>query len=821
MPGLIVGDQHDDLTSAVQQIILSSSESVYLEQLIPLLKSANTQTQVTPLIHALNHVSADREAAIERICNTNHQEFIGSVQQLQSVREGTVSLTSEIMELSRSIQASTEKLAEQKKALVDSRGVRQNIDDATQALKDCLEVLRLANQVHDLLGKKNHYAALRALDELQNVHLREVTRYKIAEMIERSVPATQALIAEAVMTDLNTWLYRIRETSQFLGEVAFYHTEMRRARQKERAENDDFLGAAKLNSPIELVADEVEEFDVLNNDEVQVDFSPLFECLHIHSALGQTDKFRSDYAATRRRQKDLLVPQTLDLLDEEANGLSSLLEGIAGFAIVEKATMAKTTDFRAQIDVDELWDSMCASAVALISAALPSVTNDDALLKIKGVIALFIQTMDSWAYPTAPLDNLLLTLFEKYSSLLKKRFSDDFQEIVSTDDYMPMPITNADEYARVLSVSWYTPPPDAPEKVEDMEFPCVLPFSQMYPLVCIDIRNFLNQIYLFSDDHFRHTSVIDATLKESLDELLVDKVIASLLERLKSQYPGQIVQILTNLDHFEQACSDLESLLVSARSSSSAAGPITLRATQAFADAKTLAEKRVFELVNSKIDDLIETAEYDWTSTYTPDGVSLYMQELTRYLANIMSSVLLGLPYAIRDMIYYTALQHIAENLLALPLEEEVPRISSQAAAAYVLDVGHIVAFVESLEEADRPQVLLEALEELRQTTDLIGLAAEGKGEMFFDSSLAGKRFPKVDKLQGPVLLEKVEARKGNSMGGALSGLGRSGSGSGVAAPRSPTVGLGGGQFEEGHAKKGSTTLGDFRDRFGQFGRRG
>lgn len=412
------------------QIILSSSDNDYLDQLIPLLRNAETQTQVTPLIHALNHVSADREAEIETICNNNHQEFISSVDQLQSVRQGTVELTAEIMALSRSIEASTEKLAEQKKALVDSRGVRQNIDDATQALQDCLEVLRLANQVHELLREKNHYAALRALDELQNVHLRAVTRYKIAELIERSVPATQRLIADAVMADLNTWLYRIRETSQFLGEVAFYHTEMRRTRQKERAEKGDaFLGGFKLNSAVELVADEAEEFDVLENEEVIVDFSPLFECLHIHHALGETEKFRAHYSTNRRQQKDLLIPQTLLPLDEENSSLSSLLEGIAGFAIIEKATMMKTENFRAQGDVDELWDSMCQSTISLISSTLHSVDNDDKLLKIKGVIALFIQTMDSWGYPVTSLDSLLLTLFEKYSSLLRKRFSDDFEEV--------------------------------------------------------------------------------------------------------------------------------------------------------------------------------------------------------------------------------------------------------------------------------------------------------------------------------------------------------------------------------------------------------
>lgn len=311
-----------------------------------------------------------------------------------------------------------------------------------------------------------------------------------------------------------------------------------------------------------------------------------------------------------------------------------------------------------------------------------------------------------------------------------------------------MPINDAEEYNKVISVSWYTPPDDI-----DITYPCVLPFSQMYPLVCIDIRNFLNQIYLFSDDHFRHTTVIDKTLKESLDELLVDKICRSLVERLASQYPGQIVQILTNLDHFEQACQDLQDLLVEARSSSSAAGPIKLTATTAFRDAKKTAEKRIFELVNSKIDDLIETAEYDWLSTYVPTSASPYVQELTRYLSNIMSSVLLGLPEGIKKQIYYTALQHIGEQLMSLPLEEGVTRISPQAVGAYKMDVDDLIEFVEALPEADR---LIGSLEKLRQTTALMALAAEGKGEEFFDSSQSNERFGEVDKLQGAELIDRV-----------------------------------------------------------------
>ena len=590
------------------QIVQSPSDNEYLNQLIPAIKDSKQNGQDQQLLQSLTQYSTEREAEIEKICNTNHQGFVNSVNQLLEVRKGTVQLTSEILELNQSIQSSTAKLAEQKRALVESRGVRQNIDEATQALRDCLEVLRLANHVHDLLGKKRHYSALRALDELQNVHLKEVTQYKIADMIQKSVPATKKLISEAVMTDLNTWLYRIRETSQFLGEVAFYHTEQRRTRQKERSEINDYLSHFKLNSAIELTSDETEEFDLLDNEEVQVDFTPLFECIHIHDALGQAEKFRAEYATTRRQQKDLLMPVSITLVDDEGASLNTLLEGVAGFAIIEKATMEKAPDLRTVADIDELWDSMCQTAIMLITKALPEVNNAEMLLRIKGAIALFIQTIESWGYAVGNLDDFVLTLFKKYAELLKRRFSDDFQEIVSTDDYMPMQINTMDEYDKVVNVSWYMP--DTPR--DELQFAHNFPFSQMYPLCCIDIRNFLNQFYFFSDDHFQHPRAIDETLQTSLDEMLTENVCQSLVERLSSSQLGQIVQILVNLEHFEFACRELEQLLVAARSTASAGGKVVLKATEAFRNNKKTAEKRIFEVVNSKIDDLIGLAEYDW-----------------------------------------------------------------------------------------------------------------------------------------------------------------------------------------------------------------
>ncbi|KAI1818802.1 exocyst complex subunit Sec15-like-domain-containing protein [Poronia punctata] len=752
---------YDDYGSAVQQIILSTTDAEFLDQLIPVLKDATSTQRSSTLTQNLAQYADDREVEIERIGLTKHEEFLGSVNQLQIVRERTVTLTADILELNQSIQASTEKLAAQKQALVNTRAVRENISDASEALNESLKILHSVNNAHELIRKKKYYGALKSLDDLQNEFLiptiqnQYATQHRLADLIQKSIPASQKTISEAVMTDLNTWLYRIRETSQFLGEVAFYHTEMRRSRQQERVQENEFLDHFRLNSAIELVFDEDQEFDVLDNEELQVDFRPLFEALHIHEALGQSDKFRSEYAATRRRQKELLLPSSISLTTNDEQSLSSLLEGIAGFAIIEKATMRRLPQLRTAVDVEELWDSMCATAISLTSRALGEIQNAEVLVQIKGAIALFIQTMEGWGYSVTRLDDFLVTLFDKYAELLKRRFSEDFQEIVSTDDYMPMAINTREEYEKVANVSWFAQ--DQP--IDELTFPCVLPFSQMYPLCCIDIRNFLNQFYFFSNDYFQHPTKIDEALRRSLDELLTEKVCKSLVERLSSQYPGQIVQILTNLEHFETACQELEQLLIRARSSGSAGGPLTLAATEQFREHKKTAEKRIFELVNSKIDDLMETAEYDWMAYTAPSEPSNYIQTLTTYLSNIMSTTLLGLPREIKELIYFDALSHAASKILALPLSPDVKKINPNGVAALSHDVQHLTTFVDGLENGF---MLRSNLDELEQTIQL--LQAENTDE-FFDVSIRNKKYGRVDAMNGPMLLEKLTQQISNAGG--------------------------------------------------------
>ena len=128
---------------------------------------------------------------------------------------------------------------------------------------------------------------------------------------------------------------------------------------------------------------------------------------------------------------------------------------------------------------------------------------------------------------------------------------------------------------------------------------------------------------------------------------------------------------------------------------------------------------------------------------------SNYMQTLTRYLSNIMNSTLLGLPREIKELIYFDALSHAADKILALPLSQEVKHINPNGVAALAMDVQFLTDFVSSLEKGF---MLLQNLEELQQTVALMG--AESADE-FYDASIRNKKYSRVNAMNGPVLLEK------------------------------------------------------------------
>lgn len=128
------------------------------------------------------------------------------------------------------------------------------------------------------------------------------------------------------------------------------------------------------------------------------------------------------------------------------------------------------------------------------------------------------------------MNAFLLSLVEKYTSMLRHQASEELQQIVNADDYIPMTVDDFDEYDRIIEAGYYTPAAERDSITLVMErgdstsltvssrFPLVFPFSQMYPMCCMEIRNFIQQVYAAPDDHLHRIdtaeqAVINASTK--------------------------------------------------------------------------------------------------------------------------------------------------------------------------------------------------------------------------------------------------------------------------------------------------------------------
>ncbi|GAA5885896.1 hypothetical protein JCM3774_002257, partial [Rhodotorula dairenensis] len=452
-----------EIQSQLQQLFLFSSIASSaqgpgdIEALGPILVNIYRSRQQEAYLAALKDFVAEKQREIESVCATNYQDFVASVSALLRVRQGTVSLKHRVVELNDEVQKSGAGVAEKKKALLDARRVGQNIDETIDTLQACLRVLDVATKVQDLIQKSKYFSALRQLDDLQTVHLKPVLHYPFATQMLLSIPDLRLSVREAVTRELNAWMYEARAASRAVGKGALDAMEQRGRRWASKKRKEVNLALAKINGPIELSMSERHEYNVLDNESVKIEFKPLYTCIHIYDTLDARDELQLSYQADRRAQAGLLLSSTASLTPFSLSALSALLEEIVGFFLIESHVLRTTDSFRSEQDVEALWDEMCDRVVSIVDRGLAECQEADVFLGTKFKILTFVQTLEGYGYSVNQLNSLLLTLFERYSQLLQRTFSADFEKIVVDDDHQTMVVNDADEFDKVVSVTWLPP----------------------------------------------------------------------------------------------------------------------------------------------------------------------------------------------------------------------------------------------------------------------------------------------------------------------------------------------------------------------------
>lgn len=604
---------------------------------------------------------------------------------------------------------------------LESKSIRVNVDMAVEAVTACLQVLDITNKVYELIRDGQRFAALKSMDDLQNIHLKEVQDFGFAQLINKNVPALTQVVRSDSLADLDAWIQNIGELSKNIGYAAFEHVGLLRENWRKIQNKKQELRKYKFNSPVELSYRE-SNFNYLNNSKVKETLSSLYECSLIHTSLGLSISFHEHFDIQIKPKKEEIVPVTLPFDVSSVESMKTTLQKLqdifasaAGFEIIDKTISRQIKGLRKSEAVDEFWIQNSQKLISKFKKSLEGVSDKEFLADLRSYLILFTHTVEIFNFDVSSLYSFIIDLFKHFILLSKAEFVKNFTNNLDNDDYMPMMANSFTEYNDISKRIWCKNPIIEGELVV---FPRMLYFSPIYLVFCTGMQKFIDGIENFMSDLNVDPCLIEDLIQEIIDLVLVDNVCAAFKERLSSTTREKIVQILLNLEHFEYASTEIEKEL-EAHKTSGRSTPIILKSTDAFKEARKLAEARIFELVNAIVDDFLDIADYDWLTNQRHTEPSSYLTEMINFLKTMVNSTLVNLPHNVKSFLYLDAFDHLAASLLKFLIEAS-DSLTPAAVSNFDMDVRYLEKFVDDMAKDSNEMSLTTTFTELRQSIDLL-----------------------------------------------------------------------------------------------------
>ncbi|KAB5555368.1 hypothetical protein PHYPO_G00033210 [Pangasianodon hypophthalmus] len=654
----------------------------------------------------------DRE--IEKMCNFHHQGFVDAITELLKVRADAEKLMGQVTDTNRRLQDAGREVTAQTEEVIRCRVQQRNMATTVEKLQLCIPVLEMYSKLKEQLESKRYYAALKTMEQLENIYIPRVSQYRFCQIMAETLPKLREEIKEISMSDLKDFLESIRKHSDKIGETA-----MRQAQQHRTfistVQKQANLGCAKplysLNGrtalqhnglAVEETVDEEEADDEVLTVQDLVDFSPVYRCLHIYTVLGDRETFENYYRKQRKKQARLVL-QPQSNMHETVEGYRKYFNQIVGFFVVEDHILHATQGLVTRAFTDELWNMALSKIIAVLRTHSSYCNDPDLVLELKNLIVIFADTLQSYGFSVNRLFDLLFEIRDQYNETLLKKWALVFREIFELDNYSPIPVENEAEYKLVVS---RFPFHDA--EIEKQPFPKKLPMSQSVPQIYIQVKEFIYASLKFSESLHRSSTEIDDMLRKSTNLLLTRTLSGCLQNLIRKPHIGltELVQIIINTTHLEQACKYLEDFITNITNVS----PETIHTTRlyglsTFKDARHAAEGEIYTKLNQKIDEFIQLADYEWSMAESDGRASGYLMDLINFLRSTFQ-VFTHLPNNTNDhaamsgkvaqTACMSACKHLATSMMQMLLDTELKQVSMGAIQQFNLDVIQCELFASS-----------------------------------------------------------------------------------------------------------------------------
>lgn len=706
----------------------------------PVLRSVYESDNQTDFLHKLDQHSKDHEKEIERMCNFHYQGFVESVNELIRVRSDANKLKIQVKSANTNFNESGKELLKKLQELSEHRVRNRNIAATIEMLSMCIPVLEMYAKLYEQKKTKRYYPALKTLEQLEHTYLARIKNFRFAELMISKLPSFRESIKDAAKEDLMLFLENVRAQSEKLGEIA-----MKQAHQQ--------YSLSLLHGVDEGFDDQDEELDLCCSD--LVDFSPVYRCLHIFTALGQREVFEKHYRKERIQQARLAFEwqRANATIHESYHIFQAYFNQIVGFFVVEDNVMNTTEGLVTRGNVEELWEMAISKIGQVLHTQCSNLEDVSMMLAVKELIVWFSHTLSSYGFSVSALYDVLLQMRDQYNEMLAKKWKPIFDNIGEYDDYTPLYITKLEQ----LTTEVQNFPYDGDEEIAIDVFPKSYPFSSFVPKVYAEVKNFILASMKFNQNLNISRTETDGSLRKSTN-LLLTKTLSESVKRLASDSSlklAQLAQLSANSLHLENACPYLEIFISDITGTTDVNVSLTrLYGSSTFKDIRAEAEMRIYEKLNMKMDEFLSLASYEWSPSQVRTQPSSYLQDLIAYLQGAFIAFE-QLTNDVAKTACMSSCKHLATNLKMFLLDEKVKFVNMNGLLNFNVDLKKCEEFAASRPVKGFAAGTLEmTFEELREFMDLF---LKGDWSTYLhDHGNANSKYNRVKANDVMKLLEKM-----------------------------------------------------------------
>ncbi|CAB3400449.1 unnamed protein product [Caenorhabditis bovis] len=722
--------------SAEQEYFLYELETTDSGSMGLVLRAIYDTGDVQKFARALQQRINHYDKNIQKVCSFHYQSFVDAMQQLMILKEQCQEIKQESLNIDDEIQQASDRLSQKKQEIVRYRKLMKNAKTAMDQISICLPVLENYAKLQEQMTNRKYYQALKVLEELEHTHLALIEKYRFTQVLAKSMAPVRLEIKEKAYSEFKDFLENIKKVAGRIGKHAskctaeqhsFGVTDADKARKlqeeaKKNASNVEIEVSAdgslvkKNASPKKSYSQERIDGDDQISAQDLIDFTPVHRCSQIFNVLGAKDEFEQYYRQQRKDQCDLVI--------EPAHKMNTFkhyveyLDEIVGFFVVEDHILLTESSLATASHKDQLWEAALQKIKHTLDSRFGGCLDVEMMLRMKKVILLFILTMKSYGYAVGPLYELLQNFRDQYNEILVKEYCAQFERDLEKDNYTPICVNNEEEFRAVIRQF-----PFYKRSMEQEPFPRRFPFSKFVISSFTQAKQYLIGCLKFMDNLQLSNSVVDDTVRRCANVLLGRwaAILKAFVHKRVSMI--QLVQITINLGYLEKSCESLGAFITSKTSGEEAIGTTShqvMLSERVFRDARSEVEQQIDECMRSKIDEIIDLANYDWELPASSGQASDFISDLINFLQTTFTSFT-NLPSGLAKHVCTQACKHISQSLMDFLLSSEVKCISTGALDQFSLDVMQCEMFTSRCPVAGvDPHTLSMTFADLRQLLDLV-----------------------------------------------------------------------------------------------------